>query len=98
VWSETHKSVAVFGLGLDAEDLRDRVDGHVGCRGDRRTDDIRALFKEEFSLEEKAEKERAIKETKKSIILTMLKNGLSPEEISNMTDLPIDLIKEVQGK
>jgi hypothetical protein len=28
----------------------------------------------------------------------MLKNGLSPEEISNMTDLPIDLIKEVQGK
>ena len=61
-------------------------------------DDIRALFKEEFSLEEKAEKERAIKETKKSIISTMLKNGLSPEEISNMTDLPIDFVKEVQGK
>lgn len=35
-------------------------------------------------------------EIKKSIILTMLSKGISCEEISSLTDIPLELIKQVQ--
>ncbi len=37
-------------------------------------------------------------EERKSLILTMLKNGMSPESVSKACGLPLDEVEEVQNE